>query len=63
MNCPMTAHECRAEPWANHGRDQNGQRRALTETPAPQGQEPARGGTAQGAQTFNNHDAAIGAAS
>ena len=46
MNCPMTALECRAEPWANHGRDQHGQRRALPENPAPQGQEPARGGTA-----------------
>ena len=46
MNCPMTALECRAEPWANHGRDQHGQRRAPDEIPAQQGQEPARGGTA-----------------
>ena len=35
-----------SQPWANHGRDQHGQRRALPETPAPQGREPARGGSA-----------------
>lgn len=47
-NCysPQGPQSCRAEPWANLGRDQHGQRRAMTEIPAPQGREPARGGSA-----------------
>lgn len=47
-NCyaPQGPQECRAEPWANHGRDQRGQRFALPETPASAGWPSPRGGAA-----------------
>lgn len=42
-SCEM---ECRAEPWAKHGRGPDGPTSATDESPAPQGREPARGGSA-----------------